>query len=92
MAGEVEARLAELGIEVPEAAAPVANYVGFVTSGNLVFVSGQVPIVGGAFRFQGKVGADFSLEQGQEAARICAINIISQLKTNTRLPEVTKPT
>ena len=45
MAGEVDARLAELGIAVPEAAAAVANYVGYVRSGNLVFVSGQVPLV-----------------------------------------------
>ncbi len=80
MAGEVDARLAELGIEVPEAAAPVANYVGYVQSGNLVFVSGQVPLVDGAFRFQGKVGAEVSVAEGQEAARICAINIIAQLK------------
>ncbi len=80
MAGEVDARLAELGIEVPEAAAPVANYVGYVRSGNLVFVSGQVPLVDGAFKFQGKVGAEFSVEEGQEAARICAINIVAQLK------------
>jgi enamine deaminase RidA (YjgF/YER057c/UK114 family) len=80
MAGEVDARLAELGIEVPEAAAPVANYVGYVRSGNLVFVSGQVPLVGGEFKFQGKVGAEVSLEDGQEAARICAVNIIAQLK------------
>ena len=80
MAGEVDARLAELGIEVPEAAAPVANYVGYLQSGNLVFVSGQVPLVDGAFKFQGKVGAEFSVEEGQEAARICAINIIAQLK------------
>lgn len=80
MAGEVDARLAELGIEVPEAAAPVANYVGYVRSGDLVFVSGQVPLVDGAFKFQGKVGAEFSVEEGQEAARICAINIIAQLK------------
>ncbi len=80
MAGEVDARLANLGIEVPEAAAPVANYVGYARSGNLVFVSGQVPLVDGAFKFQGKVGAEFSVEEGQEAARICAINIIAQLK------------
>jgi len=80
MAGEVDARLAELGIEVPEAAAPVANYVGYVQSGNLVFVSGQVPLVDGAFKYQGKVGAEFSVEDGQEAARICAINIVAQLK------------
>lgn len=80
MAGEVDARLANLGIEIPEAAAPVANYVGHLRSGNLVFVSGQVPLVDGAFKFQGKVGAEFSVEEGQEAARICAINIIAQLK------------
>ncbi len=80
MAGEVDARLAELGIEVPEAAAPVANYVGYVRSGNMVFVSGQVPLVDGAFKFQGKVGSEFSIEEGQEAAKICAINIIAQLK------------
>jgi enamine deaminase RidA (YjgF/YER057c/UK114 family) len=54
--------------------------VGYVRSGNLVFVSGQVPLVDGAFKFQGKVGAEFSVEEGQEAARICAINIIAQLK------------
>ncbi len=80
MAGEVDARLAELGIEVPEAAAPVANYVGYVHSGDLVFVSGQVPLVGGQFKFLGKLWAEFSVEEGQEAARICAINIIAQLK------------
>ena len=80
MAGEVEARLAALGITVPEAAAPVANYVGYVKSGNLVFVSGQVPIEGGEFKFQGKVGAEISVEDGQAAARICAVNIIAQLK------------
>ena len=78
MSGEVDARLAELGIEVPEAAAAVANYVGYVRSGNLVFVSGQVPLVDGAFKFQGKVGVEFSVEEGQEAARICAINIIDR--------------
>ena len=80
MAGEVEARLAALGITVPEAAAPVANYVGYVKTGNLVFVSGQVPIEGGEFKFQGKVGAELSVEDGQAAARICAVNIIAQLK------------
>ena len=80
MAGEIDARLAELGIEVPEAAAPVANYVGYVVTGNLVFVSGQVPIKGGEFQYQGKVGAEISVEDAQAAARLCAINIISQLK------------
>jgi len=80
MAGEVEARLAKLGIEVPAAAAPVANYVGYVQTGKLVFVSGQVPIRDGKFQFQGKLGAGMSLEDGQAAARLCAINVISQVK------------
>ncbi|MEE8189855.1 MAG: RidA family protein [Kiloniellales bacterium] len=80
MAGKVDARLADLGIEIPAAAAPVANYVGYVRTGNLVFVSGQVPIKDGQFLYQGKVGADISLEEAQQAATLCAINIISQLK------------
>jgi enamine deaminase RidA (YjgF/YER057c/UK114 family) len=80
MAGEVDARLNDLGISVPEAAAPVANYVGFVRSGNLVFVSGQVPVKDGKFHYQGKVGAEISLEEAQEAAKLCAINIIGQIK------------
>jgi len=80
MAGKVDARLKELGITVPEAAAPVANYVGFVQSGNLVFVSGQVPLKDGKFHYQGKVGAEVSLEDAQAAAKMCAINIIAQLR------------
>jgi len=80
MAGKVDARLKDLGITVPEAAAPVANYVGFVQSGNLVFVSGQVPLKDGKLQYQGKVGAEVSLEDAQEAAKLCAINIIAQLK------------
>ncbi len=80
MAGQIDARLAELGIEVPEAAAPVANYVGYVTAGNMVFVSGQVTLKDGDFQYVGKVGDKISIEDAQEAARICAINIIAQLK------------
>ncbi len=80
MAGQVDARLAALGITVPQAAAPVANYVGYVKTGNLVFVSGQVPIKDGKFLYQGKVGAEISLDEAQEAATLCAVNIISQLK------------
>jgi enamine deaminase RidA (YjgF/YER057c/UK114 family) len=80
MTGQIDARLAELGIEVPDAVAPVANYVGHVVTGNLVFVSGQVPIAGGQPRYVGKLGAEVSLEDGQAAARLCAINIIAQLK------------
>src|SRR3546814_1523982 len=80
MAVEVDARLAKLGIDVPVAAAPVVNYVGFVQTGNLVFVSGQVPIKEGKFLYQGKLGAGMSLEDAQAAARLCAINIVAQVK------------
>ena len=80
MAGQVDARLAELGIEVPDAAAPVANYVAYVQTGNLVFVSGQVTIKDGTPQFIGKVGAEVSVDDGVEAAKLCAINIIAQLK------------
>ena len=80
MAGEIDARLQELGIELPEAAAPVANYVPAVRSGDLLFLSGQVTAWNGEFKFIGKVGQDFSVEEGQQAARICGLNIISQVK------------
>jgi enamine deaminase RidA (YjgF/YER057c/UK114 family) len=80
MSGQIDARLAELGIEVPEAAAPVANYVGYVVVGKMVYVSGQVTLKDGALQYQGKLGDSISLEDGQAAARLCGINIISQLK------------
>ena len=80
MAGAIEARLAELNIELPAAAAPAANYVPYVVSANLVFVAGQVPFWNGELTFVGKVGRDFSLEQGQAAARRVALNIIAQVK------------
>lgn len=80
MAGTVDARLKQLGVEIPTPAAPVANYVGFVKSGNLVFVSGQVTMQGGKPQFIGKLGREISTEQGQEAAKLCAINIVAQLK------------
>jgi len=80
MAGRIDARLEELGIAVPAAAAPVANYVGYVVSGNLVFVSGQVTLKDGKFQHVGKLGDGISVEEGQAAARLCGINIIAQLK------------
>jgi enamine deaminase RidA (YjgF/YER057c/UK114 family) len=80
MAGQIEARLAELGIELPQAAAPAANYVPYVVSGNLVFVSGQVTVWNGEFHYQGKVGQDLGVEDGQAAARLCALNIVAQVK------------
>jgi len=80
MAGQIDARLKELGIAVPAAAAPVANYVGYVVTGNLVFVSGQVTLKDGQFEHLGKLGDNISVAEGQAAARLCAINIIAQLK------------
>lgn len=78
--GEIDKRLAELGVTVPEPAAPVANYVGWVKTGNLVFTAGQVPLKDGKFLYQGKVGKDVTVEEAAEAAKLCAINIIAQVK------------
>ncbi len=80
MTGQIEDRLKELGIELPEAAAPAANYVPYVVSGKHVFVSGQITMVNGELKHQGKVGQDFTVEQGYEAASVCALNIIAQIK------------
>lgn len=80
MAGKIEARLAELNIELPKAAVPVANYVPVVIAGNTAYVSGQVTVWNGELKFQGKVGQEFSAEQAAQAARICGLNVIAQLK------------
>ncbi len=80
MAGKVEARLKTKGVELPVAPAPAANYVPFVVSGSLLFVSGQVPVENGRLAFIGTLGRDFGVEQGQAAARLCAVNILAQAK------------
>jgi enamine deaminase RidA (YjgF/YER057c/UK114 family) len=80
MTGKIDARLKELGIELPPPATPAANYVPTVRTGNLVYVAGQVPMVDGRFLYQGKVGRDFTVEEAQACARLVAINIIAQLK------------
>jgi enamine deaminase RidA (YjgF/YER057c/UK114 family) len=80
MAGRIEARLKERGIELPEAATPVANYVPFTISGSLVVVSGQICLWNGARRFVGKLGADVSVADGQQAARLCALNVLAHLR------------
>ena len=80
MSGKIEARLKELGIELPQPAAPVANYVPFTISGNLVFVSGQICQWNGELRFIGKLGAAISIADGREAARLCALNILAHLR------------
>ncbi len=80
MSGTIDARLEELGITLPNPAAPAANYVPFVVSGSQVFISGQVPIGPEGLMYQGKVGRDVSAEDAQLAARLCALNIIAQVK------------
>lgn len=80
MTGRIETRLAELGIVLPPAAAPVANYVPFVVSGGLVFVSGQVGMADGKPRYLGRLGADLDVDTGYQAARLCGLNLLVQLK------------
>ena len=80
MAGRIEARLAELNIALPQAATPVANYVPYVVSGPLVFLAGQVTVWNGEIRFVGKLGRDFTVEEGQQAARLCGLNLIAQAR------------
>jgi enamine deaminase RidA (YjgF/YER057c/UK114 family) len=80
MSGKIESRLRELGIELPQASAPVANYVPYTTSGNLVIVSGQVSVRGGKPEFVGKLGRDIDVASGQQAARLCALNVVAHLK------------
>ncbi len=76
----IEQKLTALNLTIPEAAAPLGNYVGYTVSGNTVYVSGQLPLQDGAVAVTGKVGADVTVEQGYEAGRICAINLIAQLR------------
>jgi enamine deaminase RidA (YjgF/YER057c/UK114 family) len=76
----IEARLKELGVSLPIPPMPVASYVPYTISGNLVFLSGQIPIADGALKYVGKLGVDIPLEAGQAAAQLCAINLLAQLK------------
>lgn len=79
--GIIDTKLAELGITLPTAPTPVANYVGFVRTGRLLVVSGQVcKGPDGELVAKGKLGAEVSIEDGQKAARACAINILAQVK------------
>jgi enamine deaminase RidA (YjgF/YER057c/UK114 family) len=80
MAGRIDARLAELNIELPKAAVPLAAYVPAVRTGNQLFISGQVPMWNGELRHVGKLGDGYSIEEGRAAARVCALNIIAQAK------------
>ena len=80
MAGTVENTLTELGIVLAEPAAPVANYVPFVRTGNLLMVSGQICHDGAKLVAKGQLGSGVSTEDGQKAARACAINLLAQVK------------
>ena len=80
MAGTIDARLRELDVTLPETSAPAANYIPFVITGSLVFISGQVTALNGEILHQGKLGVDISVDEGYQAARLCALNLLSQLK------------
>ena len=81
MAGTVEKKLGELGVALAEPTAPVANYVPFVRTGNLLMVSGQLCLDGeGKLVATGQLGAGVSVEDGQKAARACAVNLLAQVK------------
>ena len=83
---KIEDKLLYLGIKLPEDIAPRGSYLPIVITGNLVFVSGQIPLEPGRVpltpKFKGKVGRDLSIEEGQEAARLCVINALAQLKSS----------
>lgn len=85
----IEAKLEELGITLPEAAAPVASYQPLVVSGGTAYVSGQLPFVDGNL-VNGKLGQEVTLERGQEAARACGLMILAQLKAAGLLERVEK--
>jgi enamine deaminase RidA (YjgF/YER057c/UK114 family) len=80
MAGKILTRLAELGITLPTPAAPVANYLPYVITGSLVVISGQIPVVDGRIVYTGKISQGMSINDGQDAARLCFINLLAQLK------------
>jgi enamine deaminase RidA (YjgF/YER057c/UK114 family) len=76
----IEERLQELGIVLPAAPVPVASYTAYRISGSHVYVSGQGPIIDGVQMYKGKVGLEYSLEEGYQAARLCGLNLIAILK------------
>jgi enamine deaminase RidA (YjgF/YER057c/UK114 family) len=80
MAGLIEAKLAELGITLPQPMPPIATYVPYVVTGDLVVISGQLPAVDGKVSVTGKLGENVSVEDGQRAAQRCFINLLAHLK------------
>ncbi|MEV8509497.1 RidA family protein [Actinoplanes sp. NPDC051475] len=84
------AKLAELGLTLPQVVPPLASYVPAVQSGNYVYVSGQLPMVDGKLPYTGKVGADVTPEQGTEMARNCALNALAAIDALVGLGRVVK--
>ena len=80
MAGRIDTQLKTLDIDLPSAPAPIGSYVPYVVTGNLVFISGQIPFKDRELTYVGKVGTELSVEDGQAAARQCALNLLAQLK------------
>jgi enamine deaminase RidA (YjgF/YER057c/UK114 family) len=80
MAGEFEARLKALDLVLPEVPSPVADYVSYLHLDNQLYVAGQLPFKAGRIAVAGTLGADLDLDQGQDAARLCALNILAQAK------------
>lgn len=81
MSDTPETRLLSLGLSLPETARAAANYVPYVVSGNQIIIAGQIPFLNGEKMHQGRLGDTFSVEQGQDAARACALNILAQAKS-----------
>ena len=80
MVGKIDTRLSELEIELPEASAPAANYVPYTLENGTLYIAGQVPFWNGELLHVGKVGAEYSLADAVQAARVCGLNIIAQAK------------
>lgn len=80
MAGKIDARLAELGITLPNANLAVGNYVPTLITGNHIFVSGQITMLDGELKYLGRIGESLSVEDGMAAARLCGLNLISQVR------------
>lgn len=76
----VESRLQELGLTLPPPSTALANYVPYLKAGSLIFISGQLPSRNGKLEYIGKLGREFSIEDGQKAAQLCTLNILAQLK------------
>eukprot|EP00292_Cryptomonas_paramecium_P021451 CAMPEP_0113700734 /NCGR_PEP_ID=MMETSP0038_2-20120614/24145_1 /TAXON_ID=2898 /ORGANISM="Cryptomonas paramecium" /LENGTH=164 /DNA_ID=CAMNT_0000624471 /DNA_START=147 /DNA_END=641 /DNA_ORIENTATION=- /assembly_acc=CAM_ASM_000170 len=77
---DFEMRLHEKNIVLPKAAPPAANYVPYIVSGNYVYIAGQIPMIDGELKHKGKVPTDYSTDEAYQCARLCGLNIISQLK------------